>query len=333
MVLRVLVAFLGLIVWSGFAFATDYADREDVQHFVDQLCRTDGFSKDELMRVFSKTNYKQQVVDAISRPAEKVLKWDEYQDIFLTRKRVVEGGRFLMNNSAALIEARNRYGVPPAIVAAIIGVETMYGRQRGRFRVIDALSTLAFDYPPRAEFFRYQLREFLLLTREEHRSPTQPLGSYAGAMGYGQFMPSSFRQYAVDLDGDGVRDIWNDRADAIGSVANYLAQHGWRPGELVTVRASRPRAKGDKVFSDSLEPTRTIGELKSVGVLSDVSMQDDTKVAPLLFEGKRGPEYWLALRNFYVITRYNHSKLYAMAVFQLSERLKKLTATADTTDF
>ncbi|HKI73937.1 MAG TPA: lytic murein transglycosylase B [Pseudomonadales bacterium] len=328
MKLRIAIIVLGIAICSGSTLGGNYAKRKEVQDFIESLCKSDGFDKTELTRLFSRVKYQQQVVDAISRPAEKVLKWDDYQDIFLTRKRIAAGQKFLLNNRDALVKAKNEYGVPPSVVASIIGVETMYGRYRGSYRVIDSLSTLAFDYPPRAQFFRSQLRQFLLLAREEHRSPTEPLGSYAGAMGYGQFTPSSFREYAVDFDGDGERDIWNDRADAIGSVANYLARHGWREGQPITMRVE-PSAQSGAIFTDAIRPSMTLGQLKSEGIATDVSMKDDTRVAPILFEGKDGPEYWLGLHNFYVITRYNHSKLYAMAVFQLSKRLEDFSATAD----
>ena len=321
MSLRGIVLVLGLMLVPGASFGDDFDTRMDVQQFIDELCQTDGFSKGELQRIFSQAKYQQSVIDAISRPAEKVLKWDDYQDIFLTKKRIAEGRKFLLANRDALVKARNVFGVPPVIIAAVIGVETMYGQRQGRYRVLDSLSTLAFDYPPRAAFFRQQLRQFLLMTREEHRSPEDVLGSYAGAMGYGQFTPSSFRAYAVDFDGDGIRDIWKDKADAIGSVANYLARHGWQPGEPVAVQTNEPLIK-DGVFSDSINPSRTLAELKIDGVVTDLKLKDNEMVAPLLFQGKSGVEYWLGLHNFYVITRYNHSKLYAMAVFQLSEKLK-----------
>ena len=319
--LRGIVLVLGLVLVPGASFGEDFDKRTDVQQFIDQLCQSDGFSRSDLQHVFSKARYQQSVIDAISRPAEKVLKWDDYQDIFLTKKRIAQGRKFLIANREALVKAQKVFGVPPVIVAAIIGVETMYGQRQGRYRVLDSLTTLAFDYPPRADFFRRQLRQFLLMTREEHRSPEDTLGSYAGAMGYGQFTPSSFREYAVDFDGDGLRDIWNDKADAIGSVANYLARHGWRPGEPVAVRTNEPLVK-DGVFSDSITPSRTLAELRIDGVVTDLKLKDNEMVAPLVFQGKSGVEYWLGLHNFYVITRYNHSKLYAMAVFQLSEKLK-----------
>lgn len=303
------------------AFANGYAAREEVLAFIDEMSETEGFSREGLLKVFAEARYKQSIVDAISRPAEKVLTWKEYQDIFLTDRRVVQGRAFMEENAAALKRAELEFGVPPVIVTAIIGVETMYGLRRGTFRVIDALSTLAFDYPPRSGFFRKELKEFLLLTREEKTPAVEPLGSYAGAMGYGQFIPSSYRRYAVDFDGDGLRDIWKNRADAIGSVANYLARHGWRPGELVAIPVD-VKDENTSVFASSLTPSMTVRELESAGIVEGIDAPDEARVTPLRFEGKTGSEFWLGFENFYVITRYNHSKLYAMAVFQLSEYLR-----------
>ncbi|XOV85870.1 MAG: lytic murein transglycosylase B [Pseudomonadota bacterium] len=300
--------------------SADYSDKPEVIEFVVELEQSDGFSRAELMDVFSRATYQQSIVDAISKPAEKVLTWKEYQDIFLTSARAEAGRQFMMDNHEALIAAEKEFGVPPVIVAAIIGVETMYGRFRGRYRVIDALATLAFDYPPRASFFRSELKHFLLLAREENQSPLDPVGSYAGAMGYGQFIPSSYRHYAVDFDGDGVRDIWNNRTDAIGSVANYLARHGWRRGEPIVTQVYPGDAAVD-VFTSELEPDTSLAELAAVGVVA-AGVSAVGTVSPLRFEGKDGSEFWLGFPNFYTITRYNHSKLYAMAVFQLSERLR-----------
>lgn len=326
---------VGLFLLSVFMFgqvvAGDYHSRPEVLEFVDELVDEEGFNKAELLEVFGQARYQQSIVDAISRPAEKVLTWKEYQDIFLTRKRVEQGKKFLAENAHALAAAYDEYGVPPEIVTSIIGVETMYGQIRGNYRVIDALSTLAFDYPPRSRFFRGELKHFLLLSREEKQSATSPKGSYAGAMGYGQFIPSSYRHYAIDFDGDGFRDIWDNRIDAIGSVANYLAQHGWRRGETITLSIEVAGAAAD-LFKEELAPSTSLEQLHRHGLAGDIGGDADTdvdtntKVAPLRFAGKQGPEYWLGFRNFYVITRYNHSKLYAMAVFQLSEQLKSRDA-------
>jgi membrane-bound lytic murein transglycosylase B len=303
----------------------DYSSRAEVKAFIDEMVTEEGFSGQELERVFRQASYKQSIIDAISRPAEKVLTWKEYQDIFLTRKRVSRGTQFLMENHEALVAAKEKYGVPPVVIAAIIGVETMYGRITGSYRVIDALATLAFDYPPRSPFFRGELKHFLMLVREEGQSPLDPLGSYAGAMGYGQFIPSSYRHYAVDFDGDGSRDIWQNPTDAIGSVANYLAEHGWRQGEPVAYQVT-VSPEVEAAFGSTLKPSVTLGELGPVVVgdapIDGTSMTDESLVSPIRLEGKRGSEFWVGHQNFYVITRYNHSKLYAMAVFQLSEQLK-----------
>lgn len=317
---------LTILFMSANSVAEDgnYSDREEVKLFVKQLAENDGFNATTLLDVFQQARYKQSIIDAISRPAEKVLNWSEYQDIFLTDKRASEGNKFMHENAQALSDAYKQFGVPPVIVTAIIGVETMYGRHRGNYRVIDALTTLAFDYPPRSKFFRRELREFLLLAREENRAITELQGSYAGAMGYGQFIPSSYRHYSVDFNGDGTRDIWNNKVDAIGSVANYLAAHGWRPGEPIVAIARLETTAGDldANFNVSLKPNSTMGAMQKMGVVTAVDFGESTKVSPMKLVGKQGDEYWLGFHNFYVITRYNHSKLYAMSIFQLSETLR-----------
>ncbi|HJL61992.1 MAG TPA: lytic murein transglycosylase B [Pseudomonadales bacterium] len=299
----------------------NYADRDDVKQFVAEMVQ-EGFDRGKLEVLFAEAQYKQSIIDAISRPAERVLTWKEYQDIFLTESRVKRGLEFMHENSKMLAEAEKKFGVPAVIITSIIGVETMYGRLRGKYRVIDSLSTLAFDYPPRSAFFREELKHFLRLAREEGQDARTPLGSYAGAMGYGQFISSSYRHYAIDFDEDGIRDIWNNPTDAIGSVANYMSEHGWLAGGLITVEASEPDDDVAQVFNVSLKPSVTVGEMSRLGIKAAKAVESDTEVSPILLNGKYGKEYWLGLHNFYVITRYNHSKLYAMAVFQLSERLK-----------
>jgi membrane-bound lytic murein transglycosylase B len=227
-------------------------------------------------------------------------------------------------NRLALEKAYEVYGVPPIIVAAIIGVETTYGGNTGDYRVLDALSTLSFDFPRRSKFFKRELGEFILLAREEQTLITELKGSYAGAMGLPQFMPSSYRAYAVDFDGDGFRDIWENPTDAIGSVANYLAQHGWQRDKQITFEISAANLTAD-VFNVSLKPSKSIAELRALGMEDDFSRLDPGEVvSPMLLNGKNGEEFWIGLNNFYVITRYNHSKLYAMAVFQLSEGLSRV---------
>jgi len=310
----------------------EYLERPEVRAFIQDLAATEGFDKNELEPVIAAANFQQSIIDAISRPAEKVLTWKEYQDIFLTQRRIQEGQKFMSEQHAALTRAQQQYGVPPEVIAAIIGVETMYGGNKGRYRVIDALVTLAFDYPPRSQFFLAELKHFLLLAREERVNPLEPVGSYAGAMGFGQFISSSYRHYAVDFDADGKRDIWQNPTDAVGSVANYLAVHGWQAGEVVTVRvnAQGPNnpadaARLDDIYNKDLKPTTSLSSLSSLGLpLKNVLEDPNTLVSPMKLYGKQGEEIWLGFQNFYAITRYNHSKLYAMAVFQLSEQLKKV---------
>ena len=296
----------------------NYSSRDDVREFIKSLV-IENFSESELLKVFREAEYKQNIIEAISRPAEKVLAWSDYQDIFLREPRISAGKRFMETYDDPRQRASEEYGVPPALLTAVIGVETMYGRYLGNYRVLDALVTLAFDYPPRATFFRKELYEFFMLVREEKQEITDLKGSYAGAMGYGQFISSSYRRYAVDFDGDGIRDIWRNPVDAIGSVANYLSEHGWSNGQVV-VRIDADDID-ESIFNVSLKPSITIADLEKFGV--SVAAPRNERVSPMKLLGKQGSEYWLGFNNFYVITRYNHSKLYAMAVYQLSEALNK----------
>jgi membrane-bound lytic murein transglycosylase B len=323
---------LGLSALSMASYAAgDYAHRPEVAAFIDDMVATEGFDAAALQPVFAAANYQQPIVDAMTRPAEKVLTWSTYQDIFLTDTRVSAGREFMQLQHAALSRATATHGVPAEIITAIIGVETLYGTRKGSWRVIDALATLAFDYAPRAKFFRSELKHFLLLAREEGIDPLLPVGSYAGAMGYGQFISSSYRHYAVDFDNDGKRDIWENPVDAIGSVANYLAEHGWQAEGAVTLQTLAPVAGLEDVYNVNLKPSISLAELaergldiSAAGASAPMAFKDPaaTIVSPIRLEGKQGAEYWLGFKNFYVITRYNHSNLYAMAVYQLSERLR-----------
>jgi membrane-bound lytic murein transglycosylase B len=228
---------------------------------------------------------------------------------------------FWNKHAAALARAEQEYGVPAQVIVSIIGVETFYGGNTGSWRVLDALSTLCFDYPPRAEFFCQQLREFLILAREQQVDPLILKGSYAGAMGLPQFMPSSFRAYAVDFDGDGHIDIWTNPVDAIGSVASYFKRHGWTTGEPVVSRAQVKGEQADSGLTQGLDPVKNVGELRALGWTSGDVLRDDIPVTAFRFDGAEGQEYWMGLPNFYVITRYNRSAMYAMAVHQLSGEL------------
>ncbi|MYM63239.1 lytic murein transglycosylase B [Pseudomaricurvus sp. HS19] len=303
--------------------AAGYKLNPQAQSFIDTLVKEENFERKELEAWFAQAQKQQSILDAIARPAEKTKTWAEYQDIFLTSSRLEKGVEFWKANRETLQRAEEQYGVPPQIIVAIIGVETRYGAHKGGYRVMDALSTLAFDYPPRSPFFTKELRQFLLLAREQQRDPLTLKGSYAGAMGYGQFMPSSYRAYATDFDGDGFVDIWENTEDAIGSVANYFVRHGWQQGESVVHRA---RVNGDydtEVLNDSLKPLHTVGKLKAKGFTPLDKLPADASASAIKLEGKQGAEFWIGLQNFYAITRYNHSRLYAMAVYQLSEQLRE----------
>jgi membrane-bound lytic murein transglycosylase B len=320
-----LVIFLFSCLWATLSCAADtYESNPAALAIVDELVREEGFDRDELMRVFANAERQESILEAIARPAEKVKPWYEYRAIFLTDKRVNEGLAFFDEHAETLARAEESFGVPAEMIVAVIGVETLYGRITGSYRVIDALSTLAFDYPRRSPFFTGELKNYLRLTRQQGFDPLTLKGSYAGAMGYGQFMPSSYLGYAVDFDGDGVIDIWNNPVDAIGSVANYFKLHGWTEGAPVVYAADAAAdAPGDWFVSSrkDLKPVRTVGQFVEAGIVPRADLDSTAMATAMKFELENGYEYWLGLHNFYVITRYNHSAMYAMSVYQLSQRL------------
>ena len=314
---------LGGAIFSPHVLADDYAENVTAQKFFKEMEKRHNFDDSELRKLFSRVYRDQRILDLMLKPAEKRLAWREYRKIFLDNVRIRNGIKFWEENERVISDASDRYGVPGEIIVAIIGVETRYGKVTGNHRVISALSTLAFDYPPRSRFFRNELESFLLLTREENKSPLELKGSYAGAMGYGQFMPSSYRAYAVDSDGDGKRDIWNSRADAIGSVANYLSAHNWEKGAGVATRVqldSDSRELPENLFSD-MRPNFTGSQLLKMG-FKVPSTHLEKMVALIRLRSDAESEYWLGEWNFYVITRYNRSPMYAMAVLQLAQALR-----------
>ncbi|WP_133510838.1 lytic murein transglycosylase B [Candidatus Thiosymbion oneisti] len=298
--------------------------RAGTEGFVSEMVRRHGFDQGELVTLMGQARYSQAVIDAIRRPFE-AKPWYKYRPLFLTDRRIQGGAAFWRENRGSLERARVVYGVPPQIIAAIIGVETNYGGNLGRHRVIDALSTLGFSYPKRADFFRKELAALLLLSREESIDALGLRGSYAGAMGLPQFIPSSYRAYAVDFDGDGQRDLWESKADVIGSVGNYLEQHGWMATEpvafptRVTDGAPRGIAPAGK---RPVKPSISLDRLKAAGIVVDDGHLPGSTRATLIRLHAPEPEYWVGLKNFYVITRYNHSNLYAMAVYQLSREIQ-----------
>ena len=319
---RARVAAALLLAVGAASSLADYDKRTDVLGYVDELVAQHGFDRAALLSWFGAAERQERILEAIARPAERVKSWGEYRAIFLTTRRIEQGVEFWQRHESTLARAAREYRVAPEVVVAIIGVETSYGRITGSFRVIDALVTLGFDYPPRAPFFRGELTQFFLLTREENRSPLEFSGSYAGAMGYGQFIPSSYRAYAVDFDGDGRRDIWKSVDDAVGSVANYFQRHGWRGDGPVAVPVEVEGDRADIAANEGLAPNYDVGELRRLGVRVD-TLADDAKAALFRMEGSDGTEYWLGLHDFYVITRYNRSAMYALAVLQLSQELRR----------
>ena len=322
--LLLLPALTVLMMFSAVTHGESYLSRAEVDAYIEELIQQHDFSRPELEEVLAAAERRQDIIDLMRRPAERRLNWHEYRKIFLDEQRIAGGVEFWQQNQATLERAEKEYGVAPEVIVAIIGVETRYGRVTGRHRVVDALMTLAFDYPPRASFFRKELTQFLLLAREEGKNPTSLTGSYAGAMGFGQFIPSSYRNYAVDFDRDGVRDIWQNRTDAIGSVANYFSRHGWRGAAQVTLPVQL-KAETEQLLdiaNQSLKPTHSVAEMAEMGVIVD-RLDPEARVLLLRLLGGDKPEYWLGFDDFYVITRYNHSRLYAMAVYQLGQEILK----------
>ncbi len=314
--------FVAALLLLGQPGWTDYMSRPDVAAYVDGLVADRGFDRDWLVGLFERAAKSDDVIRKISKPAEKALAWHQYRSIFVTEKRIDGGVEFWRTHRKALDAAERRYGVPSEMVVAIIGVETFYGRYMGSHRVIDALATLAFDYPPRSTFFTGELTEFLLLVREEGKDPFEPMGSYAGAMGYGQFISSSYRNYAVDFDGDGRRDIWTNKTDAIGSVANYFHRHGWKGGHRPAVPVGIRDERILELADAGLELVHKVRELRERGAVVPDEVADAESAALFTMELPDGKEYWLARHDFYVITRYNRSALYALAVLQLSDAIR-----------
>ena len=302
--------------------ASNYSQQPQVQAFIDRMVDSHDFDRNELVSVLDHAERREDILELMRKPAEKRLQWFEYRKIFLTQSRIEGGVTFWEQNKKILDQAAAAYGVDPQIIVAIIGVETRYGSNTGRHRVLDALATLSFDYPPRSKFFTGELEQYLILAREEDIDVLTTTGSYAGAMGYGQFIPSSYRHYAVDFDGDGKRDLWNNKADIIGSVANYFHAHGWTAGTPVATPATVEGHDYQTILDLGYQPNTVLDAMRHDGITPVTPLPDELLAALISFEQKNGPEYWLGFNNFYVITRYNHSPLYAMAVYQLSEEIR-----------
>lgn len=304
------------------AFAINLDKYPALRVFAAEMANQHGFSAPELRHMFRCVKLRPEIIETMERPKE-ILPWYEYSKIFLTEENVQHGVQFWKKHAEALAHVQEQYGVAPEIVVALIGVETQFGRNQGSYPVLDSLITLVLDYPSRSVYFRQELTEFLLLARELNTNPCQIKGSYAGAMGLPQFMPSSYRQFALDFNGDGKRDIIGSPEDAIGSVANYLKEHGWEAGEPV---AGDVHLEGTRYFwieKLGLKPALSVRQLARYGIFPRRLDNMERRVALISLEGEYGPLYRLGYNNFYVITRYNHNKQYAMAVYELGEMIRK----------
>jgi len=287
-------------------------NQKEVDAFINKTAEQYQLDAHKIRNILDQATHQQSIIDAMNKPAEKVLQWYQYRPIFITDKRIKEGVEFWQKHADVLQQVSQKTGVPPHIIVAIIGVETFYGRIKGNHKVLDALYTLAFDYPKRSAFFTKELAHFLKLSADGHVTALEAKGSYAGAMGYGQFMPSSYRSYAVDYEQDGVIDLLNNPQDAIASVANYIAQHGWQKDQPVATKTTQP------------DKTIKLNQLKP-HLIND---QGQTYTLIGLKSDENSNEYWQGFHNFYVISRYNHSHMYVMAVYQLAEKLKTAHAAA-----
>ena len=297
--------------------------RPEVKEFISHMSDAYGFKKRALRKLLKSADSQPAIIDAMSKPAEKAKLWYEYRPIFLTERRIREGTEFWVAHRQALDEASIKSGVAPEYLAAILGVETYYGRLTGTYRVLDALVTLSFDFPPREKFFRDELEQFLLLTRDAHLDPKTLKGSYAGAMGAPQFMPSNYRRYAVDADANGRIDLWNDWPDVCASVGNYLKEHGWNAGEPVLDEATVDPDKAGDLDGRKLVLSETVGSLAAKGVSFEAALPPEAPAILIAADEPDGIHWRVGYNNFFVITRYNHSALYAMAVYELAAAVKQ----------
>lgn len=291
------------------------------QKVIDTLVLEHQFDRAEMERLFAEGEYLERNVESLANPAERTQAYHQYRPMFISDTMIDNGRQFMLEQATWLTKAEVATGVPPSIVAAIIGVETRYGGFLGQHRTFDALATLAVTEGRRANYFQRELINFMGISRDQGFAPRSVNGSYAGAMGYPQFMPSSYLAYAIDLDEDGDIDIWNDPIDAIGSVANYLGKHGWRRGQIVATRA---HVSGNyrNVKLNSFDRDQDLIDVRRQGWQPLQALSDDAQVHPVRLDGEEGAEFWLGYRNFWIISRYNRSIVYSMAVYQLSEELR-----------
>tara|TARA_B100001027_G_scaffold69093_1_gene47157 strand:- start:33 stop:950 length:918 start_codon:yes stop_codon:yes gene_type:complete len=294
----------------------DYSSNDAVKNFINEMHHKHNFDQNFLNSIFLSASKQQKIIDLMNRPAEKTFSWEKYRKRLVSPMRIENGKKFLNAYMTEFIAAEKEFGVPKEIIASIIGIESSYGSIKGSTRVIDSLATLSFDYPRRSKFFKIQLENFLLLSREENFDPLEVNGSYAGAMGFGQFLPESYRRLAIDFDEDGIRDIINNPADAIGSVANYLMKNGWQKGSNIAVEAN---------LINKENPISTIWKMKKNEYLELEPKNkvefDDLKSETYLQVAVSDDSYWIGGNNLKVLSRYNKSSFYVIAVFLLSKEL------------
>ncbi|HKU72084.1 MAG TPA: lytic murein transglycosylase B [Burkholderiales bacterium] len=323
-VLGAVFLLLAALAFGHLAVAADKkppALAPEVEAFIAEMAQKHEFDAKALNRLFGQVRARPAVLKAMATPGT-ARPWYEFRKRYIEPGRIDTGVAFWRENAATLERAAREYGIPEEILVATIGVETYYGRHAGAFKVLDSLVMIAFHYPPRAELFRSELEQFLLLARETGLDPAAVRGSYAGAMGIPQFLPSSYRRHAVDFDGDGKRDIIRSTADAIGSVANYYKAFGWRTGQAVVVPADANKSGLDALLEAGIKPQLKVSELKARGVVPSIPVDEAAEAALFMVETEAGPRYWLGLNNFYVITRYNRSVNYAMTVYELAQELR-----------
>ena len=321
----VLAAALALQMTPAAAEPPAYLHRKDVAQFIEEMAQKHGFARKELRRVLGQAQFQPAIITAMERPPESPLSsWQFYRALFLNPQRVEAGVQFWNRHAEAIGRAATEFGVPGEIIVAITGVETVYGRNVGTYRVIDALATLAFDYPKRAEFFREELENYLVFAREMRIDPLMLKGSYAGAIGIPQFMPGSYRRFAVDFDGDGRADLATSSADAIGSIGNFLRAHGWARGEPAAFGAQVTGEGWRKLVDGGVTPVHRAGDLSGFGVRPAVPLPSETLCALIELETQGQPsDFRVTLRNFFVLTRYNRSSFYATVVLDLAAELAR----------
>jgi len=323
--LRTLILCLALGPLPALAFD---ATREDVRKFTEEMKKKHGFEAAWLDAVITDAKSQPKIIERMSKPAETVLTWHRYSQLMLTDERIAAGVQFWAEHRERLASIERETGVSPHVIVGILGVETYFGRITGKDRVLDALATLAFDYPPRATFFRAELEQLLLLAREERIDVQTVLGSYAGAMGRAQFMPSSYRAYAIDGDGDDRRDLWESWDDVLASIANYLAKHGWRAGEPVAAPAALWFPRADGLVAGGRTPDTTVKALRDRGLRFDTTQEGKAPALFIRVDGEFAPVYRAGFHNFGVVTKYNRSVLYALAVDELGRRIETLVPVA-----